>query len=570
MRLLLLVSVSTITNALLPSNIVSDEELVSISTITNALLPSDIVSDEEQGCLDRECDGSSRANSLLQRNFHVGEDLQQRAVQEELFLKDLSLLLENSMHNLTKQLHAATPAGPAALDLTEQDPTEAGAGSETVKSKPSKVLFAALGVFLVFNVYLVYYCSHREKFADKKDHDLFNMNERGKLYAYNNERLLTWRILFTNTPAIVLSWRVWIVVPCVLLLAFGSALMIAIEFPHAEKLESMRIEKFSTYLRVFIAFMLGLYMNNSFGRWQSSVTTFRQLLTSIKQLMFNIRVMNVRSELAEAVQRKCLVACYILEAEVRTDLSCKASACKEHWDGVWTSLEENKLLTKDEGHAIRKQSKAQLDMDMGGHSTMIWAWIARAVSQIKEEPGVPIPMYVRCVAIMHACVGQVDQLKQCVNVQVPFTYAYLLSTIVHLHNVFLALCTGVQIGSSLSGLTAEDDSAKAASLLAMTSYESAATVGMQTVILLIQPLMYQACLVIAHLLNHPFGDELFHLPTEMFILLLQDELRVSADSFGDQSAPDVVKIASGNDDEEEEPDDDDEGDDDGGDDDGGD
>merc|ERR1719201_2277494 len=179
--------------------------------------------------------------------------------------------------------------------------------------------------------------------------------------------------------------------------------MVVLQFQYANNLETAKIEQFGTYLRVFIAFMLGLYMNNSFGRWQASVTNFRLLLTSIKQLMFQVQVMKLSQELSEDIQRKCLVACYVLDAEVRTDLSCKASACKEHWDGIFKSLEEKKLLTNEEGHSIRKLREGQLDMDMGGHSTMIWAWIGHVVSKIKEEPSVSAPMYVRCVSIMHSC-----------------------------------------------------------------------------------------------------------------------------------------------------------------------
>jgi hypothetical protein len=310
--------------------------------------------------------------------------------------------------------------------------------------------------------------------------------------------------------------------------------MVVCQFRYVNNLETTRIEKFGSYLKVFIAFMLGLYMNNSFGRWHASVTNFRLVLTSVKQLMFQAHVLNLRPDLIADIQRKCLIACFILDAEVRLDLSCKSSACKEHWDSIFHSLEHKKLLTEEEGHAIRKLREGQLDIDMGGHSTMIWAWIGQVISKIKEEPGVSAPMYVRCVSIMHSCFAQVDNLMQCVHVQVPFTYAYLLSTLVHVNNTLMALCTGLQIGSSLSGSgTEKGDSEKATSLLAMESV-SLATMGIQTLILLIQPLMYQACLAIAHLLNHPFGDEVFHLPTQMFILLLQDELQASADSFDRQ------------------------------------
>jgi len=425
--------------------------------------------------------------------------------------------------------------------------------------------FYALVTGFLISLFLIWYCASQSRAGpDKIDHDLFSL-DRGKVYVYTNDKLLTWRLLLNRAPSAVMSWHVWIVLPCVLAAAFGVALLVVFELPGATTLDTTRIDEFAKYLRVFIAFMLGLFMNNSFQRWHSAVCSFRAILTSVKQLIWTARVMHLRSDLVDELERKCLVACYILDAEMRTDLSCKAEDCKEHWDKTLKSLRDNELLTEKEDEALRVVRKGVLDFDMGGYSTMIWGWIGNFVGNIRSEPGLLVPMYVRLVSISHSSIGQVDQLRTSVQVQVPFTYAYLLSMIVHMNNAMLAVCCGLQIGAALSE-GAPDDKELAESLSKLGGfYHTCEVFSTQIMIVLVQPLMYQACLVIAHVLNHPFGDEISHLPTETFILMLRDELQVLADSF-DKSADDSAPKASDTDSSHDADDDDDDDDDDDGDD----
>merc|ERR1719387_507453 len=57
-------------------------------------------------------------------------------------------------------------------------------------------------------------------------------------------------------------------------------------------------------------------------------------------------------------------------------------------------------------------------------------------------------------------------------------------------------------------------------------YEAIQVVGMQLLIGIIQPLIYQSFLVIAHCMCYPFGDHITHMPTMHFIQQLMVELEV--------------------------------------------
>jgi len=367
-----------------------------------------------------------------------------------------------------------------------------------------------------------------------------------------------------------LSWRVWIIVPCVLGVAVFFAALLSLEFSASNLLDIRKLEECERYLKVFIAFMLGMFLSNSFQRWNLSVTNFRGLLTCVKQTMWTVRLMGLRPEITDELERKLQLACHILDAEMHTDLSSKAVAWQSHWDERFASLRERGLLLEHEEKELRDQRmnserELHLEVDMGIYSTVVWAWIACCIKKIRSEPDVLVPMYVRLVGLSHTCLASIDKLKTTVQVQIPFTYVYLLSLVVHLNNVMLAICSGLEIGAGLMTIDTSAHELSSAPKASTASVLATAIeiVGLQTALLLIQPMMYQSCLVIAHMLNHPFGDHIFHLPTETFLLLMHDEITIAAGSFESNYGHEQVvtkKVDHEKDGKEDDDDEDDDGD----------
>jgi len=376
----------------------------------------------------------------------------------------------------------------------------------------------------------VFACHRSEKSPDDAiSHDFFSRDHHGKVYAYDNEQLLTWRVFIRGAPPMILSWRVFLIVPCVLgtAIVFGVLLFLGVDA--SSLLDLSRLEEFQRYLKFFTAFLLGLFMNSALGRYNASVSNFTGLLTTVKQTLWTVRLMGLSEKIVDDLERKMLLACYILDAEMHTDLSSKAVAWQSHWDERFHLLKEKDLLSDEEESKLRGKRSAvlqHLEVDMGIYSAVVWSWIAQVISKIREEPGVVVPMYVRLVGMALSCLTDVDRLKTAVRVQVPLSYAYLLSMIVHLNNITFAMCSGLEISASL--MTIEGTGPR---INGTTFYSAFEIFGLHIVLLMIQPLMYQSCLVIAHMLSHPFGDHIFHLPTETFVLLMHDEIKISAHSF---------------------------------------
>jgi len=227
-------------------------------------------------------------------------------------------------------------------------------------------------------------------------------------------------------------------------------------------------------------------------------------------------------------------------------------------------VEGNKWLTHDERLDLEEDYSGKTKQELGVRSTTIWTWIGENMSQIRSEPQVAPPMYVRLLFLCQDCMAQVEDLKTNLTVQIPFTYAHLLSLLVHLSNVLLAISCGLAFGSAIAEITSRQDEIDASGTKKDhlgEYYEAVQVIGMQIVILIIQPLLYQSFLVIAHALCYPYGEDICHMPTETFIQQMHYELKVMGEGKANHKLRRALALADDGkkkkDDEDDEDDDDD-------------
>lgn len=381
-----------------------------------------------------------------------------------------------------------------------------------------------------------------------------SLNQNGKVYAYDHELLLSWRVFFGWSGTIFVQRAVYIIIPYVCCVAITCFVACYVGIPHARKLDTGRFNDFVNYIKVFIAFMLGLFLNNAFKRWWSSVSYFKRFLVSIKQLMYTMQAIGVPPQLYNECERLTIASSYILNDEVHcAQLTCKKVRA-ERWRKALDHLVEKKYLTKDERHDLEEQSGCDTGTQatLGVMSTIMWIWVGESMTQVKDS--VTGPMYVRLVFLCQDCLAQVELLKTNLIVQLPFTYVHMLCCLVHLANLLMALSSGLTIGSAVAevhsrqaeyheGVGPDEFGAEGglflqlAHVIGMTPgasraikgfYEAIQTLGVNLVMLLLQPLLYQSFLVIAHALCYPYGSGICHMPTETFITQMHYEMQVMA------------------------------------------
>lgn len=357
-------------------------------------------------------------------------------------------------------------------------------------------------------------------------HAMVKVDRSGKVYEYDHEGLLGWSSMCFWSSTIFVHRCVRFVIPCVMLVALGTASLTFLLVPEPRHFRASSFNEFVIYIKYFIALILGLFVKTCYARWWQSVTTFKVYLTSIKQLVYSLRAIRVREEFIDEIQRLCVASCYVLHAEVHNMPVKSPDERYRRWQSSMQALVTRGLVKPQEQAELMKDYRQHAEQLMGVHSTMVWTWIGEIVGVLRSQPNVTPPMYVRLLFLCEDCLAKVEDLKTLLLVQIPFPYAHMLAALVHAANILMAVSVGMTLGSEIDEIVnGEGSPIKQQNPQLRKLYPAIQMCMMQGVFLCVQPLLYQAFLVLAHWLSYPYGDEYFNMPTETFIDHMQLDLR---------------------------------------------
>lgn len=378
-------------------------------------------------------------------------------------------------------------------------------------------------------------CDAKAAASGAHEYKYFKVNGSGKMYEYDHEFLLGWRSLVARTGTIILERMVWVVIPNVTLVALSIAALEFFFVPGARRFNSQEFSDFLVYIKVFIALMLGLFVKRCYSRWWLSVVTFKYFLTSIKQLLYTCRAINVREEVVDEIQRLCIASCYVLHAEIHNMQLKNIEEREIRWQQSIGALVARRLLTPAEQTELEKDYRKHAEQIMGVHSTVVWTWIGEVMGSLSSEDNVAPPMYVRLLFLCQDCLAKVEELKTFLSVQIPFNYFDMLAKLVHLANLMMAVSSGLTLGSAFHEIHYRNQQAdlkngKHESHIMRELYSAVQVCFMQVMMLLLQPILYQSFLVIAHELSYPYGDDLWNVPTETYISHMQLDLEIIVNS----------------------------------------
>jgi hypothetical protein len=301
--------------------------------------------------------------------------------------------------------------------------------------------------------------------------------------------------------------------------------------PSAKAFDTSRFREFCTFLKVFISFMIGIYVQHSFGRWWNTVMCFEDLLIAIKQLVFMLHSLKVDSTTRETVERYAVAACHIMCAELPVAQQVKKKNHVSPIPGVLNQLVSEGYIDQEERDALLKCEIGALQV-----SRAVWSWIAEILTNVCKPDGSPLPppMFIKTLSLCQSCIGKIEHVKRNVTVQTPFMYAHLLSVLVHTNNTFLAVFGGLTLGSAFHEVVDRGNDLQGvthpSNHILRNFYGAIQITGGQIVIMLVEPMLYVGFLQISHMLCYPFGNESFNLPTEAFVAKLQVELHSMADN----------------------------------------
>merc|ERR1719235_2136564 len=307
--------------------------------------------------------------------------------------------------------------------------------------------------------------------------------------------LFTWEVLVTTRGTILSDKTIMWYLFSVSCLALGAGLVASLVVADPHKLSTTTLFNIIDYTKLFLAFMLGLYMAHCVTRWWNSVSSIVDFFHCIKTLVFFCNALDVNVAKRDTIERLCIMSCYLLEIEI---------------SGFYSSDESNKarwLSVKEflihEGLANTAEMKLLEDVEESDRASLVWTWIGAILGTLEVAP----PLKTTAVKYGQIAIASMKSVKFYVTMQLPFIYSHMLALLVHANNVALAIASGIVVAVLIFEANHQIDLDRMSKV-----YRAVQGISIQLLAMLLQPAVYEAFLTVGALLADPFTNETHGLP----------------------------------------------------------
>lgn len=339
-----------------------------------------------------------------------------------------------------------------------------------------------------------------------------------KLICYDPDELTGIRAFAHIGSSIFTSSAVWKNMVVVIGIAIGVALAAFLLIPDPSQVNLTELNAIAAFFKVFIAFMLGLHVSASYQRFQQLVVELTGLFGAVKQTQAELATLNVPSGQRKMVERYGLLSCRLFHFELH-EMFESAKKRRKEWSTKFDELEGGGYVLRIERMELEKNLvTSQCDC-----SSLCWLWIASLITRMAQDGEIPpmaSPTYNALLTLSKRdAIKAIRKGKQALAIQMPFPYAHMLATLVHVNNYCLAVICGLQMGTSVGNLY------RAIMDMKYTMLGKPITnICTQMVVVLMIPFFYQAFLQVASLMCSPVNHVDFPLPVEPLINKLEREL----------------------------------------------
>ena len=125
-------------------------------------------------------------------------------------------------------------------------------------------------------------------------------------------------------------------------------LLVFFFMPNAHKMDTSEYDTIVKYLKVFLAFMLGMFMNNSLARWWVTVNTVTDSFNGVEKLVYCANSFGVAQARRTEIIRYCIVSCYCLRTEVLNAWTKDEDELVRQWTRAFNKLHKSGYLSDDE------------------------------------------------------------------------------------------------------------------------------------------------------------------------------------------------------------------------------
>jgi len=359
---------------------------------------------------------------------------------------------------------------------------------------------------------------------------------------YNPADLLQFKVVTQIRGTVMFNGGVWKMIVGLFVVAIITGGLVWSAVPQPQNLDTRRFFELVMYFKVFIAFMLGMYMGNCFNRWWNCCVMLTDFFLVIRKMSWLANATNVSAAETEQLTRWMLLSSYLLENEVTTQWVTKPDIVRWKWASLMNDMASSGLIEPDEERIV-----CQLEHE--NRASAIWSWIGVHVNKFDIIP----PTRAYFMELTGEASGLIKGVKFYAQSQLPFMYCHMLAMLVHVTNIVMGISCGIasavyfgefvegwRIGTRESlGLPVPEHAVPATA----TMYMAVQGICLQIFGLIVQPLLYHAFLEIASTLCDPFTSKAIATPFYMHI----DEVKEQMRELNDLAKDNVNEIDDDND-----------------------
>jgi hypothetical protein len=345
--------------------------------------------------------------------------------------------------------------------------------------------------------------------------------------VYNPHYLCSWSVFFSRHGTVFNDAKIWYIATGLFGVAMTSGGLLFVLVPHPQDLDVSCVFEIVLYFKVFIAFMLGLFMQRCLVRWFGCMVALTDFFLSIRKLCWLVNVNAVSPEERDAVQRLAILSCFLLENEVTSTWTEDHADREARWHRLADFLAEDALVHDHELATLEEE------VEHDGRSARVWIWIGQLLHDLD---GVSPPMRGTLMQLVSEATQVISEIKKYVQFQLPYMYAHMLAVFVHLTNILIALACGAAIAVSMGDFTRnwklwqssayDNDTLPSGVQPRKEVYRAVQAIAVQIFILLIQPMIYQAFLEIASTLCDPFTHKDYGIPLHSHIAYIREHIQM--------------------------------------------
>jgi len=301
--------------------------------------------------------------------------------------------------------------------------------------------------------------------------------------------------------------------------ALFSGVFLLITVPRPEKLDTTKFHEAVNFIKVFIAFMLGLFLNACLARWYSILQALTDLFLAVKKVTWTLNSCGVDVPDRLRIQKLMVLSCYLLEGEVSKQWEADKTMLKPHWESTCALCMKQNVMTNAQREMLERE------VQFHNRSLAVWSWVGTLMRKLKG-PGISPPMVSRIFQDAAEAIDAMKKIKTFSTLQLPFMYTHMLACLVQVNNILLAIACGLSSAVSIAAIVHyskllyhEGGSAHLAEV-----YLASQSLVVTLCCLVIEPMLYQAFLIIASTLADPFTHDKYGLPVLEYIHDLTTQL----------------------------------------------